>query len=165
MKISAWLHLLVRTSDSFDATYLWLALNPKSWPWPQLFGPLPPLCAKKTWNFHGLNFWKLLLIRLLLIWKSINPQAPVAKKSADEVVFRYFQGEGVEFFFLNRTSLTPHQIFNAHLLETTDLSPSRFHFSVGFITRSWFESDGFIAYSNEWDWSEKERCLFTLTNL
>ena len=28
----------------------------------------------------------------------INPQAPVAQKSADEVVFRHFQGEGVEFF-------------------------------------------------------------------
>ena len=34
-------------------------------------------------------------------------------------------------FFLNRTSLTPHQIFDAHLLKNTDLSPSRFHFSVG----------------------------------
>ena len=43
----------------------------------------------------------------------------------------------------------PHQIFDAHLLETTDLSPSRFHFSVGFIPRSRFESDDFIAYSNE----------------
>ena len=43
----------------------------------------------------------------------------------------------------------PHQIFDAHLLETTDLSPSKFHFSVGFISRSCFESDGFIAYSNE----------------
>ena len=58
---------------------------------------------------------------------NINPQAPVAQKIADEVVFRRFQGEGVEFF-LNRTSLTPHQIFDAHLLENTDLSPSRFHF-------------------------------------
>ena len=48
--------------------------------------------------------------------KMLNPQAPVAQKSADEVVFRHFQGEGVEFFF-NRTSLTPHQIFDAHLLE------------------------------------------------
>ena len=28
----------------------------------------------------------------------INPQAPVAQKSADEVIFRRFQGEGVEFF-------------------------------------------------------------------
>ena len=73
---------------------------------------------------------------------------PVAQKVADEVVFRRFQGEGVEFF-LNRTSLTPPQIFDAHLLENTDLSSSRFHFSVGFISRSCFESDGFIAYSNE----------------
>ena len=28
----------------------------------------------------------------------VNPQAPVAQKIADEVVFRRFQGEGVEFF-------------------------------------------------------------------
>ena len=28
----------------------------------------------------------------------LNPQAPVAQKSADEVVFRRFQDEGVEFF-------------------------------------------------------------------
>ena len=27
-----------------------------------------------------------------------NPQAPVAQKVADEVVFRRFQGEGVELF-------------------------------------------------------------------
>ena len=38
--------------------------------------------------------------------KSLNPQAPVAQKIAKEVVFRRFQGEGVEFFF-NWTSLTP----------------------------------------------------------
>jgi len=36
----------------------------------------------------------------------VNPQAPVAQKIANEVVFRRFEGEGVEFF-LNRTSLTP----------------------------------------------------------
>ena len=28
---------------------------------------------------------------------SFNPQAPVAQNSADEVVFRHFQVEGVEF--------------------------------------------------------------------
>ena len=28
----------------------------------------------------------------------LNPQAPVAQKTANEVVFRRFQGEGVEFF-------------------------------------------------------------------
>ena len=40
------------------------------------------------------------------ITKYFNPQAPVTQKVVDEVVFRRFQGEGVEFFF-NRTSLTP----------------------------------------------------------
>ena len=70
----------------------------------------------------------------------INPQVPVAQKITDEVVFRRFQGEGVEFFF-NRTTLTPLQIFVAYLLENTNI---RF-----FISRSCFESDGFIAYSNE----------------
>ena len=29
---------------------------------------------------------------------TVNPQAPVAQKVADEVVFRRFGGEGVEFF-------------------------------------------------------------------
>ena len=80
----------------------------------------------------------------------VNPQAPVAGKIADEVGFRRFQGEVVEFFF-NRASLTPIRFFDAHLLENNDLSSSRFHFSVGFISRSCFESDGFIAYSNEGD--------------
>ena len=54
----------------------------------------------------------------------------------------------VSIFF--KSHLTePPQIFDAHLLENTDLTPSRFHFSVGFISRSCFESDGFICYSNE----------------
>ena len=80
--------------------------------------------------------------------RKFNPQAPVAQKISDELVFRRFQGEGVEFFF--KSDLTdPPQIFDAHLLENTDLSPSQYHFSVGFISRSFFESDGFIAYSNE----------------
>ena len=29
---------------------------------------------------------------------NFNPQAPVAQKIADEMVFRHFQGEGVELF-------------------------------------------------------------------
>ena len=29
-----------------------------------------------------------------------NPQVPVAQKIADELVFRRFQGDGVEFFIL-----------------------------------------------------------------
>ena len=47
----------------------------------------------------------------------------------------------------SKSDLTdPPQIFDAHLLENTGLSPSRFHFSVGFYTKICFESDGFIAY-------------------
>ena len=63
------------------------------------------------------------------------------------MVFRRFQREGVEFFTSDITD--PNQIFDVHVLETNDLSPSGFHFSVGLISRSCFESDGFIAYSNE----------------
>ena len=33
-----------------------------------------------------------------LIIQKINPHTPVAQKVADEVGFRRFQGEGVEFF-------------------------------------------------------------------
>ena len=51
---------------------------------------------------------------------------PLRKKIADEVVFRRFQGEGVEFFKIGPHQ--PPQFFDAHLLENTDLSPSRFHF-------------------------------------
>ena len=36
---------------------------------------------------HGLSYQLL-----------INPHKPVAQKVADEMVFRRFQGEGVEFF-------------------------------------------------------------------
>ena len=43
----------------------------------------------------------------------LNPHTLIAQKVANEVVFRRFQGEGIEFF-LNRTLLTP-PIFDAHL--------------------------------------------------
>ena len=44
----------------------------------------------------------------------LNPQAPVAQKIADELVFRHFQGEGVEFFF--KLDLTdPLRFFDAYL--------------------------------------------------
>ena len=77
----------------------------------------------------------------------VNPQAPVAQKVADEVVFRRFQGEKSSFFKSDLTD--PPHIFVAHLLENTKLSPSSFHFSMGFVSRSYFESDGFMDYSNE----------------
>ena len=56
---------------------------------------------------------------LIYAFYSFNPHTPVA----DEVVFRRFQGEGVEF-----SDLT-----DAHLLVNTNLSPSSFHFSVDFL--------------------------------
>ena len=42
-----------------------------------------------------------------MLAENINPQASVAQKTADQVVFLNFQGEGVEFF-LNPTSFTLH---------------------------------------------------------
>ena len=90
----------------------------------------------------------LLVFTFFTILNQGNPHRPVAQKVANEVIFRRFQGEGVEFFF-NRTLLTPAQNFDAHLLENTNLTSTSFHFSVSFISRSFFESDGFIAYSNE----------------
>ena len=44
---------------------------------------------------NGLNQVNINICRIFL---HINPQAPVAQKVADEVVFRRFRGEGVEFF-------------------------------------------------------------------
>ena len=76
-----------------------------------------------------------------------QPHAPFAQKIADEVIFRHFTMKESRFF---KSDLTDSpQIFDAHLLENTNLSPYSFHFSVYFISRSCFESDGFIAYSNE----------------
>ena len=61
---------------------------------------------------------------------TLKPHTVVAQKVADEVVFQLFQGEGVEF---SKSDLTdPPQIFDAHLLENTNLSPSSFRFSVAF---------------------------------
>ena len=54
-----------------------------------------------------------------------------------------------ESSFFKSDLTDPPQIFDAHLLENTNLSPSSFHFSVGFYIKICFESDGFIAYSNE----------------
>ena len=75
------------------------------------------------------------------------PHTSVTQKVADEMGIRRFQGEGVEFFKSDLTD--PPQIFDAHLLENTNLSPSSVHFQWIYISRSCFESDGFIAYSDE----------------
>ena len=64
-----------------------------------------------------------------LIGLNNNPHTPISQKIADDEVFRHFPGEGVDFFKSDLTD--PTQIFDAHLLEETHLSPSTFHFSVG----------------------------------
>ena len=105
--------------------------------------------------FHTLRRYedKLLLelISASLWYFLVNPDTPVGQKVTDEVVFRRFHGEGVEFFFKSGLTDPLPQIFDAHLLENTNLSLSSFHFSVSFYIKICFESDGFIAYSNEWD--------------
>ena len=85
-------------------------------------------------HFHGtdriyIGKWYILKRNCLLCLNrlSVNPQTPVAQKVADEVVFRRFQVEGVVIFKLNLNDLPP-QIFDAHLLENTNLSPSSFYF-------------------------------------
>ena len=54
----------------------------------------------------------------------LNPDTPVAQKVADELFFRRLQGER----------------------ENTNFRLPSSHSSVGFISRSCFNSDGFIAY-------------------
>ena len=65
-----------------------------------------------------------------------NPHTPVAQRVADEVVFRRFQGEGVEFFKSDLTD--PPQIFDAHLLEKYQLKPFQLLFFCGFYIKIMF---------------------------
>ena len=57
----------------------------------------------------------------------VNSQAPVAQKVADEVVFRRFQGEEVEFFKSDLYDPPPSD-FKCASFEDSNSSPSRFHF-------------------------------------
>ena len=54
-----------------------------------LLQPTPKEKRKKPGKFRN---------NILTRYYHVNPQAPVAQKVADELVFRCFQGEGVEFF-------------------------------------------------------------------
>ena len=85
--------------------------------------------------------------------KKLNLRRPLHRKLRIRLFFDVFKVKESSFFKSDLTD--PPLIFYAHLLENTNLSPSSFHFSAGFRSRSCFESDGFIAYSNEWDWREK----------
>ena len=93
-----------------------------------------PLCPEilqfstkiNRWFFGNSMFIKSIellkysiIINFLRI-KPFNPQAPAVQKTADELVFRRFEGEGVEFFLILTDLTDPHLIFDAHLLEKTN---------------------------------------------
>ena len=76
----------------------------------------------------------------------------------------FFDVSKVKESSLFKSDITgPPKIFDALLLENTNLSHSSFNFSVIFIWRSCFKEVGYIAYSNEWDWREK-KTMFIHTN-
>ena len=109
-------------------------------------------------QYPNIAFWQYKKKKLRNF--SINPQTLVAQKIADEVVFRRFQGEQVEFF-----KIGPHwppsdfwcASFGNYQFRLFQLS-----FSVWFYIKICFESNDFIAYPKEWDWRELKRCLFTV---
>ena len=119
------------------------------------------------------NFPVFLIFKVYKIWHYVLPvvtgsahsliltlRRPLHKKFRMKWFFDISKVKESSFIF--KSDLTdPPQIFDAHLLENTDLSPSKFHFSVGLISRSSFESNGFIAYSNEWDWRQKKDVFHT----
>ena len=80
----------------------------------------------------------------LFVFFSINPHTLLAQKVADEVVFRRFQGEGVEFFF--KSDLTYPLRF---------LMPMFWKIPIKV----------FPAFIFQWRSKRKKLCLFTLTNL
>ena len=99
-------------------------------------------------------FWMFSVIsKFKLAWNANTVNLTLTRPLRIRWFFDLFKVKESSFFKSDLTD--PLQIFYAHLLTNTNLSPSRFHFSVGFITISCFESDGFIAYSNVWDWREK----------
>ena len=79
--------------------------------------------------------------------RAINPQAPIVQKVADEVVFRRFQGEAVEFFKSDLTD--PLRLLMRIFWKIPILALQAFIYQWVFTSRSCFEADDFIAYSNE----------------
>ena len=54
--------------------------------------------------------------------------------------------------------MTPSQIFDVHLLESTNFSPSRLHFSKGFNIKIMF----WVSWFHSWD--RREKTMFIHTN-
>ena len=95
-------------------------------------------------KFTNLLLWKcIIIVRLLTLRRSLRRKLRIRWLSTFP---RWMSRD-----FLNRTSLTPPQIFDAYLLENTNFSPSKFHSSLSFMSRSCFE----------WDWREKKMFIYT----
>ena len=77
---------------------------------------------------------------------SFNPHTLVAHKRCEWGCFST-SPRWRSRLFLNLTSLTPHQIFDAHHLENTNLSPYSFHFSVAFYIKIMFWVRWFYSLS------------------
>ena len=96
------------------------------------------LSENKIWKDYYLP--KCIESNLKIIKWKLTLRRPLLRKLRVRWFFDVSKVKESSFF---KSDLTDsRQIFDAHLLENTDLSPSRFHFSVGFISRSCFESDG-----------------------
>ena len=66
--------------------------------------------------------------------------------------------------FLKQTSLTPSDFWCSFFGEY-QFKPFQLSFFSEFYTKIMFWVRWFYTYSHEWDWREKKRYLFTLTNL
>ena len=123
-----------------------------------------------SWSFFTYEnaesaVWGLLVFPVRLIFQvyTLTRRRPLRRKLRMRWFFDISRVKESSFFKSDLTD--PPSDFWCASFGKYQFKPFQISFSVGFISRSCFESDGFIAYSNEWDWSEKERCLFTLTNL
>ena len=93
------------------------------------------------------------LYKLLSSIFTITLTRPLHRKLRMRWFFDVSKVKESSFF---KSELTdPPQIFDVRRLENTNLSPSSIYFSVGFYIKIYFESDGFLAYPNEWEWREK----------
>ena len=102
------------------------------------FGPRNRICFKS----NAISPNQMALV------KDLTLRRPLCKKLRKRWFFDVFKVKESSF---SKSDLTdPPQIFDAHLLENTNLSPSRFHFSGGFISRSCFESDGLNFIRTNW---------------
>ena len=93
-----------------------------------------------------------------IFYSTLNPQASVAQKIADEVIFRHFQGEGVEFFLIGPPSDFWCASFGNYRFKPFQISIfSEFCIKIMFWVRCFYSS--FERMNFEW-----KRTILILTN-